>query len=106
MCYGLPEIYCKGLKTLPNGAISDCNAQQWEGIRRYGYYKRSAAADYSGSTTQYTSCDVQGHNCHQGQSSATDNTQLAGWTHLHNSEAAYTPVYSYLAWSNDFMWGW
>jgi hypothetical protein len=98
----LPEIYNTTLVTLPNGMTSDHNAQQWEGIRRYGYYSKAANPIIpSGSTTQYTACGQPGHSC-----SGTNNTQSAGWTHLYNSLGAYTPTWSSLPWSTDFMWGW
>lgn len=98
----LPEIYNSTSITLPNGNPSDPNAQQWEGMRRYGYYEKQSDASYpSGSTTQHTACGQPGHSC-----SGTNNSQSTGWTHLYNSLGAYTPVWSNLPWSTDFMWGW
>jgi hypothetical protein len=101
LCTNIGEIYNTTLKTLPDNSTSDANAQQWEGIRRYAYHEKSDWMLISGSTTQYTSCHDQGHSC-----SGTNNTPIKGWTHLHNSIGAYTPVDTYLAWSTDFMWGW
>lgn len=100
-CYGIPQIYNSTLKQLPDGSSTDPNAQQWEGMRRYGYVYKTAATPYSGSATQYTSCHVQGRPC-----SGIDNDQLTGWTHLHNSEVYYTPSYPTLTWETDYMWGW
>ena len=100
-CKGLPEIYNTTLVTLPNGTTSDHNAQSWEGIRRYGHYSLGIDNQVDGTTTQYTSCHVQGHSC-----PGTNNTQVAGWTHLTNSINAYTPAgQGFTMWSNDFMWG-
>jgi hypothetical protein len=102
LCRSIPEIYNTTIKTLPNGASSDSNAQQWEGLRRYAWFKKGNDDMFlSGSTTQYTACVVQGRSC-----SGTNNSQVTGWTHLHNSIGAYTPVETILPWSTDFMWGW
>jgi hypothetical protein len=101
LCTSLPEIYCTTIKTLGNGQPSDCDAQQWEGVRRYAYaHKGGVQMDMSGSMTQFTAC------AQVGGCSGVNNTQLAGWTHLHNSESYYTPVNTSLPWETDIMWGW
>jgi len=101
-CQGLPEIYNTTIKTLPNGNPTDPNAQEWEGIRLYGYHELGQTNEIDGSTTQHTACGQPGHSC-----SGTNNTAQAGWTHLYNVVTYFTPVQSFgLPWSNDFMWGW
>jgi len=100
-CEGMPEIYNTTTVTLPNGNTSDHNAQQWEGIRRYGYNEKGSTNVFVASTTQRTACGQPGHSC-----SGTNNTALTGWTHLHNSLGAYAPTTSVLYGSTDFMWGW
>jgi hypothetical protein len=99
-CRNIGEIYNETVVTLPNGNPSDPNAQQWEGIRRYTYHQKGNDLMYiSGSTTQNKACAQRSCN-------GTNNTPLTGWTHLHNSEGAYTPTEIYLAWSTDMMWDW
>lgn len=101
-CGALPEIYNQTVVTLGNGNASDPNAQQWEGIRRYGYWEKGSDPIYlSGSVTQHTACAQPGHSC-----PGVNNTATTGWTHLHNSMGYYTPIETFLAWSTDFMWGW
>lgn len=86
--YPLPEIY----------STSGGNANQWQQLSLYQYWKHGYSELITGPFTQYQACQQKG-GC-----TGTDNTPAAGWSQLWNALNSSTSTAQNLYFLTDIKW--